>query len=393
VAVFSRVILIVMDSVGAGKLPDADRYGDAGSDTLGNMARAVGLKVPTLRSLGLSRAANIGGPSPEPAGAFGRMAEASAGKDSVTGHWEIAGIVLDKPFPTFPHGFDPAVIREFEARIGRRSLGNVVGSGTTIIDEYGPEHVRTGSPIVYTSADSVFQIAAHESVIPIDEQYRICHIAFEIVGRGLGVGRVIARPFVGEAGRFSRTTNRRDFALEPFQPTLLDLLKTAGHDVVGIGKIEDLFAGRGLTRAIHTQSDDHGMDVLQQEMAQTPCGLIAINLVDFDTLYGHRNDVAGYAANLERFDARLARLLPELRPDDLLVITADHGNDPTTPSTDHSREHVPVLLSGARVRPGVDIGVRPTFADLGQTIADVFRVGPLGHGTSFLHAIARDTVN
>jgi phosphopentomutase len=265
----------------------------------------------------------------------------------------------------------------------------VVASGTTIIDSLGPEHVRTGAPIVYTSADSVFQIAAHESVIPIDELYRLCGIAFDIVGRGMGVGRVIARPFVGEPGGFARTSNRRDFALDPVQPTLLDSLKDAGHPVVGIGKIEDLFAGRGLTRAVHTTSDAHGMDVLEDELARTPRGLIAVNLVDSDTLYGHRNDVQGYADNLERFDARLAALLPKLAASDMLVITADHGNDPTTPSTDHSREHVPVLINGERVRAGVDLGVRRTFADLGQTLADGFGVPRLGHGTSFLADVLR----
>ena len=386
---FDRVILIVMDSVGAGELPDAGTYGDEGSDTLGNMAQSVGLGVPTLRALGLREVAAIGGKPVSPAGAFGRMAEASPGKDSVTGHWEMMGIVLEQPFPTFPAGFPADVISEFERRIGRRSIGNSVASGTAIIDALGPEHVRTGFPIVYTSADSVFQIAAHESVIPIDELYRMCRVAFDLVGLGMGVGRVIARPFIGEEGHFTRTSNRRDFALEPFQPTLLDLLKQAGHPVVGIGKIEDLFAGKGLTRAIHTTSDDHGMDVLQAELETTPHGLIAINLVDFDTQYGHRNDVAGYAANLERFDARLAGLLPRLKPTDLLVVTADHGNDPTTPSTDHSREYVPVLLYGAGVRGGADIGTRATFADLGQTIGEVFGAPPLPNGASFLAAIVR----
>jgi phosphopentomutase len=383
------VLLIVLDSVGAGELPDAAGYGDRGSDTLGNIAAAVGLQIPTLRSLGLAHVARIGEPAPAPAGAFGLMAETSAGKDSVTGHWELAGVVLDRPFPTFPNGFPPDVIREFERRIGRASLGNTVASGTVIIDELGPEHVRTGAPIVYTSADSVFQIAAHEEVIPLDELYRMCESAFEIVGRGIGVGRVIARPFVGEAGAFRRTSNRRDFALDPIQPTLLDHVKAAGLPVIAIGKIDDLFAGRGITRAIHTKSDEDGMDALEAELTATPRGLVAANLVDFDTLYGHRNDPAGYAANLERFDARLARLLPRLGPADLLVITADHGNDPTTPSTDHSREYVPVLLSGAAVRAGVDIGTRPTFADLGQTLADVLGVAPLGHGRSFLADILR----
>jgi phosphopentomutase len=385
----SRVFLIVMDSVGAGELPDASLYGDEGSDTLGNIAKAIGLKVPTLRRLGLGRVAAIGGDAPAPMGAAGRMAEASAGKDSVTGHWEMMGIVLDRAFPTFPHGFPADVIAEFERRIGRRSLGNVVASGTQIIDALGPEHVRTGAPIVYTSADSVFQIAAHESVIPIDELYRICSIAFEIVGTGMGVGRVIARPFKGEPGSFARTTNRRDFALRPFQPTLFDHMTAAGQNVVGVGKIEDLFAGRGITRAVHTTSDDHGMDVVEEELTRTPRGLIAVNLVDFDSQYGHRNDVAGYAANLERFDARLARLLPRLAASDVLIVTADHGNDPTTPSTDHAREYVPLLIAGAGIRPGVDLGTRATFADLGQTLVEGFGVAPLEHGTSFLKDILR----
>jgi phosphopentomutase len=383
----SRVILIVLDSAGVGELPDAAAYGDEGSNTLGNIAREVALEVPTLRRLGLPRVVEIGGAAPEPEGAFGRMAEASPGKDSVTGHWEIAGVVLDRAFPTFPRGFPAEVIREFERRIGRRTIGNTVASGTAIIDTLGAEHQRTGAPIVYTSADSVFQIAAHEEVIPLDEQYRISEIAFELAARGLGVGRVIARPFRGRDGHYERTPNRRDFALEPPAPTLLDHLTAAGHVTVGIGKIEDLFAGRGLTRAMHTKSDEHGMDLVEAELASTPRGLIFVNLVDFDTVYGHRNDTAGYAANLERFDRRLARVRDRLRPTDLLVVTADHGNDPTTPSTDHSREHVPLLVAGASVAPGTALGTRATFADLGQTLAVLFGVAPLGRGTSFLKEI------
>jgi phosphopentomutase len=319
-----------------------------------------------------------------PIGAFGKMAEASPGKDSVTGHWELSGLVLDRAFPVFPDGFPADVMLEFERRIGRGTLGNKAASGTAIIDELGSEHMRTGWPIVYTSADSVFQIAAHEDVIPIAQLYEICEIAFELVGVGLGVGRVIARPFVGEPGAFQRTPNRRDFALTPFAPTLLDKLTDAGIPVIAIGKIEDLFAGRGIAHAVHTTSDSHGMDEVERAMQTTGRGLIFANLVDFDTVYGHRNDPDGYAANLERFDVRLAALLPRIGARDLLVITADHGNDPTTPSTDHSREHVPVFLFGPAVRPGVDLGVRSTFADLGQTLADLFGVGPLAHGTSFL---------
>jgi phosphopentomutase len=315
------------------------------------------------------------------------MEEASPGKDSVTGHWELMGLVLDRPFPVFPDGFPPGLIAELERRIGRTILGNKAASGTTIVDELGPEHVQTGRPIVYTSADSVFQIAAHEDVIPVPELYRICEIAYELVALGQGVGRVIARPFVGVPGAFQRTSNRRDFALTPFAPTLLDRIKDAGLPVVAIGKIEDLFAGRGMTHAVHTTSDDHGMNEIEEAMSSTGRGLIFANLVDFDTVYGHRNEVAGYAQNLERFDARLARLLPKLQADDLLIVTADHGNDPTTPSTDHSREHVPVLIYGRAVRRDTNLGVRRTFADLGQTLADLFAVGPLDHGTSFLGEI------
>jgi phosphopentomutase len=387
---FTRAIVIVLDSVGAGELPDAAAYGDQGSDTLGNIARQVPLRIPALRSLGLARVAAIGGdPAPAaPAAATGRMAEASPGKDSVTGHWEMMGIVLDRPFPVFPHGFAPEIIAEFARRTGRPVIGNKAASGTTIIDELGPEHLRTGALIVYTSADSVFQIAAHEDVVPVPELYRACEIAYELVGEGLGVGRVIARPFVGAPGSFKRTSNRHDYALPPSAETLLDRVKGAGLPVVAIGKIQDLFAGRGTTAALHTASDAEGMTRLDEQMQAVDRGFVFVNLVDFDTLYGHRNDVAGYARNLEQFDARLASLLPRLRPDDLLVVTADHGNDPTTPSTDHSREYVPLMATGARVRKGADVGTRRTFADLGQTLAELFGVGPLAHGTSFLSDIA-----
>ena len=378
-----------MDSVGIGELPDAAAYGDQGSDTVGNIAKQIPLKLPTLRTLGLGRVARLGGDAPpaSPRAAVGRMAEASAGKDSVTGHWEMMGIVLDRPFPVFPDGFPQAVIQEFSRRTGRGVLGNKAASGTAIIDELGPEQMRTGSLIVYTSADSVFQSAAHEEIVPVPELYRACEVAYALVGEGLGVGRVIARPFVGAPGSFRRTANRRDYALPPKGETLLDRLTAASLPVVAIGKIEDLFAGRGITAAIHTKSDDHGMDEVERQMASVDRGLIFTNLVDFDSQYGHRNDTAGYAANLERFDARLARILPMLRADDLLVVTADHGNDPTTPSTDHAREYVPLIAAGARVRGGVDLGTRTTFADLGQTLADVFEVGPIPNGTSFLTQI------
>ena len=390
---FKRVIVIVMDSVGIGELPDAAAYGDEGSNTVGNIARRVPLKIPTLRSLGLDRLVTLTPtptpiPIPTPAAA-GRMAEASAGKDSVTGHWEMMGIVLDVPFPVFPNGFPREVLADFSARTGRAVLGNKAASGTVIIDELGAEHMRTGALIVYTSADSVFQIAAHEDVVPVPELYRACEIAYKIVGEGLGVGRVIARPFVGAPGHFTRTANRRDYALQPSGDTLLDRVKAASLPVVAIGKIEDLFAGRGVTKAIHTKSDDDGMDHVEREMGAVDRGFIFTNLVDFDTLYGHRNDVEGYARNLERFDARLAAILPRLRADDLLIVTADHGNDPTTPSTDHAREYVPLLAAGAHVRGGADLGTRLTFADLGQTLADIFGVGPMPHGTSFLDEITQ----
>jgi phosphopentomutase len=389
VSPFTRVIVIVLDSVGIGELPDARAYGDEGSDTVGNIARRVPLRISTLRSLGLGRVAAIGGAPPPatPPAAVGRMAEASAGKDSVTGHWEMMGVVLGRPFPVFPRGFPDDIIAEFSRRTGRGVMGNKTASGTAIVDELGARHLQTGDLIVYTSADSVFQIAAHEDVVPVPELYRACEIAYELVGEGLGVGRVIARPFVGQPGGFKRTSNRHDYALPPPGKTLLDLVKAASRPVVAIGKIEDLFAGRGVTRAIHTSSDDDGMDRVLSEVRETRDGLLFANLVDFDSQYGHRNDVEGYARNLERFDGRLAELLPGLRQGDLLIVTADHGNDPTTPSTDHSREYVPLIATGSLVRRGADLGTRQTFADLGQTLADIFGVGELPHGKSFLHEL------
>lgn len=385
---FTRAIVIVLDSVGIGELPDADVYGDRGSDTLGNIARRVPLALPTLRALGLGRIAPLGGAAPlRPSGAVGRMAEASAGKDSVTGHWEMMGLVLDRPFPVFPHGFSADIIAEFSRQTGRGVLGNKPASGTAVLDELGPEHMRTGALIVYTSADSVFQIAAHEDVVPVAELYQACEIAYRLVGEGLGVGRVIARPFVGGPGQFTRTANRHDYALPPSGETVLDRAVAASLPVMAIGKIENLFAGRGITKAFHTASDDEGMDQVERQMSEVDRGLILANLVDFDTQYGHRNDVEGYARNLERFDGRLAGLLPRLRESDLLVVTADHGNDPTTPSTDHSREYVPLVVTGARVRGGQDLGTRRTFADLAQTLAENFGLGRLEHGTSFLSEI------
>ena len=386
---FARAIVIVLDSVGIGELPDAPHYHDQGSNTLGNIAAQVPLSLPSLTAMGLSRIVSLDGilPAPSPTSAYGRMAERSAGKDSVTGHWELMGVVLERPFPTFPDGFPKDLIAEFESRIGRQSIGNVVASGTTVIDELGALHMETGYPIVYTSADSVFQIAAHEGIVPVPQLYKWCSVAYELAVEGLGLGRVIARPFIGLPGSFQRTANRHDYAMPPVQETLLDRMLAAGQHVAAVGKISDLFAGRGISESHPTKSDTEGVDQVLALMATQHSGLIFANLVDFDTVYGHRNDTLGYARNLEQFDARLPRVVAKLRDDDLLVITADHGNDPTTPSTDHSREHVPLLLHGRQVRAGVDLGTRSTFADLGQTLAENFGVGPLPHGTSFLASI------
>ena len=382
---FSRAIVLVLDSVGIGELPDARLYGDEGSHTLGNICPAVAMRLPTLQSLGLGCIATLKGiPPPTPGGGFRTDGGGSAGKDSVTGHWEMMGIVLDRPFPTFPHGFPRDLIDRFEARIGRATIGNVVASGTEIIDALGPEHLRTGAPIVYTSADSVFQIAAHEDVIPVAGAVSHLRDGLRACRRGAGHGPRHRTAVRRRPGRFRRTANRHDYAMPPRGETLLDRLAAASLPVVAIGKISDLFAGRGVTRSMHTSNDAEVMDAVLASADTVSGGLIFANLVDFDTQYGHRNDVAGYAANLERFDARLAELLPALSPGDLLVITADHGNDPTTPSTDHSREHVPLLVYGHGVRAGAALGTRATFADLGQTLAEVFSVPALAAGASFL---------
>ncbi|HEX6162965.1 MAG TPA: phosphopentomutase, partial [Vicinamibacterales bacterium] len=342
---YQRAIVIVLDSVGIGELPDAALYQDQGSNTLGNIAAAVPLHIPTLAAMGMSRLVPLAdAPLSEPTAAYGRMAEKSSGKDSVTGHWELMGVILDRAFPTFPNGFPADVIGQFETRIGRKSIGNVVASGTEIIDRLGAEHMETGFPIVYTSADSVFQIAAHEAIVPVPQLYEFCEAAYDICVKGLGLGRVIARPFIGLPGSFQRTSNRHDYAMPPTAETLLDRMVANGHQVSAVGKVSDLFAGRGISASNPTKSDADGVDKIESLLETQRHGLIFANLVDFDAVYGHRNDVAGYAKNLERFDQRLAGLLPRLHRDDLLIITADHGNDPTTPSTDHSREHVPILL-------------------------------------------------
>lgn len=393
-AVFSRVILIVLDSVGIGALPDAYLYMDEGSDTLGNTSRAVGgLTLPNLGRLGLGRLDDVLGvpplPSGELRGAFGRMAMAGAGKDTIAGHWELAGIVLERPIRTYPHGFPAELIAAFEREIGRGTLGNVAASGTEIIERLGREHLATGRPIVYTSADSVFQIAAHEEIIPVEELYRMCEIARRLCVGDYAVGRVIARPFVGAPGAFKRTDRRRDYALEPPGTTLLDEISGAGLPVVGVGKISDIYAGRGVTSAIHTHDNADGIRRTIAAMADTERGLIFTNLVDFDMVYGHRNDPVGYAAALMEFDRALPQFCERLRADDLLIITADHGCDPTTPSTDHSREYVPIMLTGRRIKAGVDLGTRDSLADCGATVAEALGVEHRGAGRSFLSDILR----
>jgi len=386
-----RFILIVIDSVGIGELPDAGQYGDAGSNTLVNTARAVGgLRMPHMAALGLGNIASIAGvpPAAHPDANYGKMAERSAGKDSTSGHWELMGLVTEKPFPTYPEGFPPDVIELFQKAIGRKILGNRAASGTVIIEELGEEHLKTGRPIVYTSADSVFQIAAHVDVIPLEELYRLCGIARKQLHGRHGVGRVIARPFTGPAGRFVRTPDRKDFSLPPQGETVLDQLKEAGWPVVGIGKIEDLFNGRGLTEAVHTRNNAEGVLRLQEQMGLVDRGALLVNLVDFDMLWGHRNDPQSYAGGLEEFDRSLGGIFPLLKRGDLVVISADHGNDPTTPSTDHSREYVPLLAFGPGLKRGVDLGVRKSFADLGATVAERFGLRGTGQGRSFWTRIA-----
>jgi len=387
--VFKRVIWIVLDSVGVGEMPDAAAYGDAGSDTLGNIVRLRGLDVPNLCALGLGNLK----PLPQlpraehPEGAYGRCTLASPGKDTTTGHWEMAGIHLAKPFPLFPKGFPPAVMDEFERRGGRKAIGNKAASGTEIIKELGEEHMRTGSPIVYTSADSVFQIAAHEQVIPLEELYRMCEAARAILRGPYEVGRVIARPFEGEPGAFKRTPNRHDYAVPPPAGMLLDKLAEKKVEVYSVGKIFDVFLGRGIGDHVTTKSNADGMAKTLEEMGRFDAGLIFVNLVDFDQQYGHRNDVEGYAGAIEEFDGWLPKFRAAMRADDLAILTADHGCDPTTPSTDHSREYTPLLVFGPHAKAGVDLGLRVTLSDIGQTVAENFGTA-IENGTSFLGAIS-----
>lgn len=385
-----RAILIVMDSVGIGELHDAAEYGDAGSNTLAHTAEVVGgLHLPNLAGMGLGNIAPIKGvgPARSALGCYGKMAEMSKGKDTDTGHWEMMGIITERAFPTYPKGFPEDIIRGFEKRIGRRTLGNKAASGTVIIQELGEEHIRTGYPIVYTSADSVFQIACHEDVVPVEELYEMCRKARAMLTYPNNVQRVIARPFMGEPGAFVRTGRRRDFSLEPPRDTLLDLIVHQGGEVVGIGKIEDIFVRRGITSSNHTTNNADSIEATIDAISSGQGTLIFINLVDFDMLYGHRNDPQGYARALEVFDNAIPRILSALRDDDLLLITADHGCDPTTPSTDHSREYVPLLVYGRKIRQGVNLGVRSGFCDIAATLADALGIVGIECGTSFASEI------
>jgi phosphopentomutase len=389
----SRVIVIVLDACGIGEAPDSAAFGDSGSNTLVNTARAVGgLICPNLERLGLGHLDDIMGvnPVPFPDGCYGKMVELSPGKDSTTGHWELMGVVVDRPFPLYPNGFHPRIIDQFTSLTGRGVLGNCPASGTEIIARFGDQHLATGDLIVYTSADSVFQIAAHEEVVPLEELYRCCRVAREILTGDDAVARVIARPFVGASGHYVRTHSRRDFSLPPPRPTLLDRLMARGVETVGIGKIDDLFAGQGLTAKLHTTGNDDGMRQTTDALDRFPTGLIFINLLEFDMLWGHRNDPRGFARALERFDQQLGLLLDHLTPSDALFISADHGCDPTTPSTDHSRELVPLLAFGHALKQGVDLGRRSSFADLAATIGEVFGIDEIEHGRSFLDGILPD---
>ncbi len=381
-----RAILVVLDGVGAGPNPDSQSYGDEGASSLEHCAQAIGeLELPHLGQIGLGNITPIAGTPPcsNCTGAYGRMHETAAGKDSTAGHWELTGVVLQKPLPTYPHGFPPEIVDAFEKAIERKVIGNKAASGTEIIQELGEEHMRTSSPILYTSTDSVFQVAAHQDVIPLAELYHICETARAMLVGDYAVGRVIARPFVGKPGHFTRTEHRRDFSLAPPGTSLLDVLKAAGKDVIGIGKIEDLFAGRGLTARDHTETNRDGMAATLRWLERDFVGLLFINLVEFDMLWGHRRDSQGYAQALREVDAWVPLVQQRMRSGDALFFAADHGVDPTFRGTDHTRESVPLLAYGEPICPGIDLGVRSTMADLGQTLADAFAVEALAAGTSF----------
>lgn len=385
-----KVVLLILDSLGVGALPDAHLFGEKDCNTLGNINQVVGgLKIPNLVKLGLGHIVPSLNNTGEPAiGAYGKMAELSKGKDTTTGHWEIAGILTKDPMPTFPDGFPPEIIETFQEMIGGPVIGNKVASGTQIIEELGPEHLATGYPIVYTSADSVFQIAAHEEVIPLEQLYEYCQIARRLLTGKWAVGRVIARPFIGLPGSFQRTANRHDYSLEPPSPTVLDALKAKGLQVIGVGKIHDIFAGRGLTESITTKDNLDGVEKTIEVWPRLKEGLLFTNLVEFDSHFGHRNNPQGYAQKIEEFDNVLPKLLELVAKEGLLIITADHGNDPTTPSTDHNREYVPLLVYGKGISPGIDLGIRQTFADVAATLSEIFGLDFTGPGQSFWSEIS-----
>ena len=381
-----RIFLIVLDSFGIGEMPDADQYGDAGSNTLGTVMKSPYFSMPNMEKMGLFNIDGVKGKNAavQPLASFGRMAESSAGKDTTIGHWEIAGLVSEKLMPVFPNGFPRKIVDEFSAAAGRGVLCNRPYSGTEVIRDYGEEHMKTGALIVYTSADSVFQIAAHEDIVPVEQLYEYCEIARKILVGDAGVGRVIARPFIGEPGSFIRTSRRHDFSLQPPKVTMLDQLKEEGFDVIGVGKINDIFAGKGITEFVRTKDNAEGIDRTLEYMDRNFNGLCFVNLVDFDMLYGHRNDVDGYAKALTYFDERLPEILKKMEPEDILMITADHGCDPGTISTDHSREYTPFLMYGKNIPVGSNLGTRKTFADIGATVLDYFGISAKIDGESLL---------
>ena len=383
----NRVVWIVIDSVGIGALPDSEKFGDSGVNTIGNIVNQCNdIKIPNLRKLGI---ANIDGTNfmekdECPIGAFGKCDELSQGKDTTTGHWEMTGVLVETPFKTFENGFPKEIIDEFELRTGRKVVGNKPASGTAILDEFGEHQIKTGDVIVYTSADSVFQIAANEEVIPLEELYKMCEIAREIMMGDNAVARVIARPFIGnKTGEFTRTSNRRDYSLNPFEPTVLDNIKEANLDVIGVGKIEDIFNGQGITEAIHTKDNMHGVDETINYINKDNNGLIFTNLVDFDSKFGHRRNVEGYKEALEEFDARIPEIINAMKDEDILIINADHGNDPTYKGTDHTREYIPVLVYGKNIKENTNLGIRNSFSDIGATVADLLNVKMPKNGQSF----------
>ncbi|SCY98982.1 phosphopentomutase [Alkaliphilus peptidifermentans] len=388
----NRVVLFIMDSVGIGALPDSENFGDVGVNTLGNIATATGgLNLPNLQKIGLGNIDGIMGIDPiaNPLGAFGKAMEISNGKDTTIGHWELVGLHVKKPLRTYPDGFPKDIMDAFEAKIGRKTLGNKAASGTVILDELGKEHMETGFPIVYTSADSVFQIAAHEEIIPLDELYKMCQIARDLMMGDHAVARIIARPFVGQPDSFSRTSNRRDYSLDPFGETLLDIAKNKGLDVVGIGKIEDIFNGKGITEAVHTKDNMDGIDQTINFLNSDNKGIIFTNLVDFDAKYGHRRDPQGYRMALEEMDSRIPEILNCMKSGDIIIFTADHGNDPTYKGSDHTREYIPIVIYGSSIKSNTNLGIRKSFADIAKTISDLLEIPDTGNGDSFKNLIIK----